>query len=367
MSTKKYNQFRAMMAISKASFRSITRSPSAVVFTLVFPLIFILVFGFIGGNSIHLDVALSPSCDKQNPVYEAMLYNPTLGILHDLSTTEQQTMLSKGKLDAIVDIQKIAQDSGYSYTVKLYTSVASKEKGIIVRSVMEHLIDKDNLIAAHINKPMAKLQAEEIKGREYKTIDFILPGQLGFSLLSTGVFGTAFVFYNLRQTLVIKRFFATPIKKPFIVLGEAIARLVFALLGAAFLILLGHFAFGFTLIHGLTTFFTMLLLSAIALIVFMGFGFVVSGIAKSESTIPPLANIITLPQFLLSGTFFGIENFPSWLQPVCKVLPLTYMNEAMRKVAFEGAGLSDIAIPLLVMLGWGVLIYAIAVKVFRWE
>lgn len=366
MSTQKYNQFRAMLAISKASFRSITRSPSAVVFTLVFPLIFILVFGFIGGNGLSLDVALSPKCDKQNPIYEAMLYNPTLGIQHDLSEADQQTMLNKGKLDAIVDIQK-STDSNNIYTVKLYTSVASKEKGIIVRSIMEHIIDKDNLAAAHVDRPMAKLQAEEVKGREYKTIDFILPGQLGFSLLSTGVFGTAFVFYNLRQTLVIKRFFATPIKKPFIVLGEAIARLVFALMGAAFLILLGHFAFGFTLIHGLTTFFTMLLLSAIALIVFMGFGFVVSGIAKSESTIPPLANIITLPQFLLSGTFFGIENFPTWLQPVCRVLPLTYMNEAMRKVAFEGAGLSDISIPLLVMLGWGVLIYAIAIKVFRWE
>ncbi len=367
MSTPKYNQFRAMMAIAKASFRSITRSPSAVIFTLVFPLIFILVFGFIGGNTMHLDVALSPTCDKQNPVYEGMLYNPAFGIQHDLSDTDAHTMLRKGKLDAIIDIQKVVEDSGWTYKVNLYTTLASREKGMITRSMMEHIIDKDNLAAAHVKRPMAKLEARELKGREYKTIDFILPGQLGFSLLSTGVFGTAFVFYNLRQTLVIKRFFATPIKKPFIVLGEAIARLVFALLGAAFLILLGHFAFGFTLIHGLTTFFTMLLLSAISLIVFMGFGFVVSGIAKSESTIPPLANIITLPQFLLSGTFFGIENFPSWLQPICKVLPLTYMNEAMRKVAFEGAGLTDIGIPLLVMLGWGILIYALAVKVFRWE
>lgn len=111
----------------------------------------------------------------------------------------------------------------------------------------------------------------------------------------------------------------------------------------------------------------MLLLCAFGLIVFMGFGFIVSGIAKSESTIPPISNIITLPQFLLAGTFFPIEVFPAWMQPICKAMPLTYLNDALRKVAFEGAGLLDVSSQLLVLLGWGVGIYLLAAKTFRWE
>ena len=366
-SPSKYNQLRAMFAITRASFRSITRSPSAVVFTLVFPLIFILVFGFIGGGGIKLDVGVSSKCDKNNPVYFRAHYIPAIGLIESMDDNEQLKELTKGRLDAIVTIVPVIKDSGRTFIVELQTSTASIEKGIIARSMFEHLIDKSNLEAAGIKHPMSELRETTVKGRAYKTIDFILPGQLGFSLLSSGVFGTAFVFYNLRQTLVIKRFFATPIKRPFIILGEALSRLVFALLGAIFIILIGYFAFGFTLIHGFTTFITMLLLSALGLIVFMGFGFVVSGIAKSESTIPPLANIITLPQFLLSGTFFGIEAFPSWLQPVCRVLPLTYLNDAMRKVAFEGASLPDIYVQVLIILAWGIGIYALAVKTFRWE
>ena len=367
MSTKKYNQYKAMLAISKASFRSITRSPSAVVFTLVFPLIFILVFGFIGGNSISLNVALTQSSDTKNPIYISMISNPSLSIQHDLSEAERNKLLLKGKIDAIVDIKKLVADTANRYAVNLYTTLASREKGVIVKSMLEHMVDKLNLNAANVKTPMAELRPQELKGREYKTIDFILPGQLGFSLLSSGVFGTAFVFFNLRQTLVIKRFFATPIKKPFIVLGEALSRMVFALLGAAFLITIGHFAFGFTLIHGLSTFFSMLGLSALGLIIFMGFGFVVSGVAKSESTIPPFANIVTLPQFLLSGTFFSVDNFPTWLQPICRALPLTYLNDAMRKVAFEGAVLSELLLPIGVLLLWGIAIYALAIRVFRWE
>jgi ABC-2 type transport system permease protein len=362
----KYSQLRAMLAISRASFRSITRSPSAVVFTLIFPLIFILVFGFINGGEISLDVGISKKSDKTNPIYYKAHFIPAIHLIESDNDSEQLKLLAKGQLDAIITILP-ASDATKRFVVELQTSTAGGEHGIIARSMFEHLIDKSNLEAAHIEQPMAELREAHIQGRAYKTIDFILPGQLGFSLLSSGVFGTAFVFYNLRQTLVIKRFFATPIKRPYIVLGEALSRLVFALLGAAFLIAIGHFVFGFTLIHGFSTFLTMLLLSALGLIVFMGFGFVVSGIAKSESTIPPLANIVTLPQFLLSGTFFSIEVFPSWLQPICKVLPLTYLNEALRKTAFEGLSLSAIAPQILVILIWGIGIYALAVKFFKWE
>jgi ABC-2 type transport system permease protein len=198
-------------------------------------------------------------------------------------------------------------------------------------------------------------------------IDFILPGQLGFSILSAGVFGTAFIFFSLRQTLVLKRFFATPIRRPYIIMGEALSRLTFQLLGSLIIILLGRFVFGFTLIHGFQTLVQLLLLSAAGLVVFMGFGFVISGIAKSETVIPPLANVITLPQFLLSGTFFPIDAFPNWLQAISNVLPLTYLNDALRLIAFEGAGMMDISKHLIIIAGWGILIYIAAVRYFRWE
>ena len=185
-------------------------------------------------------------------------------------------------------------------------------------------------------------------------IDFILPGQLGFSILSAGVFGTAFVFFSLRQTLVLKRFFATPVSRLVIVCGEGLSRLIFQLGGSLIILLVGKYLFGFTLIKGFWTICEMLLLSALGLIVSMGFGFVVSGIANSENTIPPIANIITLPQFLLCGTFFPIDAFPDWLQPICKALPLTYLNDALRQVAFEGASLIDISHQILIITLWGI-------------
>ena len=129
----------------------------------------------------------------------------------------------------------------------------------------------------------------------------------------------------------------------------------------------GYLFFGFTLIHGLQTFLEMLVLSFVGLLLFMGFGFIVSGLATSDSSIPPFANLITLPQFLLGGTFFSIDAFPSWLQPISRALPLTHLNDAMRSVAFEGHNLWDVRNEIGILLLWTVGSYIVAAKVFKWE
>lgn len=371
----KYSNTKATLAIAKASFRSILRSPSAVVFTLAFPLIFIIVFANIGGGGMSIDVGVAKGSDTSanNPVYTALKKNKIMHLIHDQTTDEMSKNLAKGNIDAILDLKPFAPPA--SMTVHVQYSQASGDKGSVLKSALNNIfyrIQSEELkrIQSYTTVQVPKLidlKEETISGRPYKYIDFILPGQLGFSLLSSGVFGTAFVFLSLRLTLVIKRFFATPVKHYSIVLGEAIARLAFSLLGSLFIILVGHYMFGFTLIHGVTTVLNMLVLSAIGLIIFMGFGFTVSGIAKNESSVPPLSNIITLPQFLLSGTFFSITAFPNWLQYISKVLPLTHLNDAMRKVAFEGAGLGDVTHQLLILFAWFIGIYAVAVKTFKWE
>ncbi|GAA4339951.1 hypothetical protein GCM10023149_51010 [Mucilaginibacter gynuensis] len=382
--TNKYSNIGATLAIAKASLKSILRSPSAVIFSLAFPLIFILVFGFIGGGGVTVDVGVAKTCDTVNPVYKALEKVKLLKLIKDQSTADMNAELVKGSIDVIIDIRKTGNDwilqpplsalpNKSPFIVNVQYTKASIKGSSIFKTMLNNILNdiesgfRKKLSGKEEFPAFAELKETSISGREYKTIDFILPGQLGFSLLSTGVFGTAFVFLSLRITLVIKRFFATPVKRYSIVIGEALARITFSLMGALFIILIGHFAFGFTLIHGFVTVINMLILSVIGIIVFMGFGFTVSGIAKTESTVPPIANIITLPQFLLSGTFFSINAFPKWLQPISRALPLTYLNDAMRKVAFEGAGLFDVTHQLLILLIWGIVIYTIAVKTFKWE
>ncbi|WP_295129023.1 ABC transporter permease [uncultured Chitinophaga sp.] len=364
---EQYSQWRAMLAIMKASIRAIFRSPSTVVFSLAFPLIFILVFGFIGNGGVTVKVGVDKGSDTTGTLYKALAAKKEVRLITGKTETEMEQDLQKGRIAAIIHIASRAAGPVPNEAVHIKTSSAGGQNLGVFRSILSETISQLNDQWYKRPGTVATVSAEVVPGRQYKTIDFILPGQLGFSLLSAAVFGTAFLFFSLRQTLVLKRFFATPIHRGYIILGEGLSRLLFQLFGSVIIIGIGYFAFGFTLINGFSTFVEMLILSVFGLMVFMGFGFVVSGIAKTESTIPFLANIVTLPQFLLAGTFFSVEAFPAWLQPVCRIMPLTYLNDGLRKIAFEGLHLWNVWADLLVLGLWGVVIYGVAIKVFRWE
>lgn len=369
---KEYSQVRAMFAITKASLHSIFRSPSSVVFGFAFPFVFILVFGFIGNSGMlqTYNVAVDNRSDTLNDLYQAFKTADNIRLKHFSDSASLTEALQKGKIAGIINIQKnTSGNPPYIFSFKSTTS--SNDQWPQFKAIAESVINQvsnqhypDRKVYAGFDFDYRK-DISEI--RQYKTIDFILPGQLGFSLLASGVFGVAFTFFILRNTLVLKRFFATPVSRTFIILGEMLSRVLFQLLTAVVIILIGKYFFGFTLINGWVTFINMIVLSFIGLFVFMGFGFVVSSVAKNESTIPPFANLITLPQFLIGGTFFSISVFPLWLQWIAKLLPLTYLNEALRKVAFEGLSLWDVRLEIGVLLLWGLIVYFVAVKVFKWE
>ncbi|MCG9898953.1 MAG: ABC transporter permease [Hydrotalea sp.] len=369
MQNKPYSQIKAMLAVTKASLKAIFRSPSAVLFSIGFPLVFILVFGFLGNNrGTSVQIAFTPTSDTSNVLFQSLQKISSLKIVQK-DTNLIREDLEKGRITALIHIQENSSNNS-TYQINIISSEAVQPQNLaILRSLLEAVIAGVNQKQFPNNATIARInqQVEKIPGRIYRTIDFILPGQLGFSLLSAGVFGVAFLFFNLRQQLVLKRFYATPIRRGYIVVGEGLGRMLFQLMTAVIIVGIGHFAFNFTLVHGLRTFLDILLLSSFSLLLFMGFGFIVSSLAKTESTIPPFANMITLPQFLLAGTFFSIDAFPKWLQPFCNVLPLTHFNNAMRSIAFEGASITDVGFELGILAIWTVVVYAIAIKTFKWE
>lgn len=363
-----YSDARAVRALFIASLQSILKSPSAVFFSVAFPLVFILVFGFLGGGGNYsLPVATGLHTDTTSPLYKALEKIPVLKWKSVSTPADIEKLMRDGDIIATIDIQKNAAGTTPENNILITGASSQIDKIQQLQTLLTTVIQSQDPEIRKRSQEIAKIDLQMKQVREFKMIDFILPGQLGFSLLASSVFGTAFVFFSLRQTLVLKRFFATPVRKSSIVLSEGISRMFFQLTGAIVIIAVGYFVFDFTLINGWVTVLHMLFMCALAMMVFMGFGFFVSSMVKSEASIPPFSNLITLPQFLLAGTFFSIDNFPSWLQPFCKALPLTYLNDALRKIAFDGAGFWELRTDIIVLLLWGVVVYGITAKIFKWE
>lgn len=352
----------------KASFKAILKSPSAIFFSIAFPLIFIVAFGFMSDKGVKVQIAFTKNCDTNNSIYQSLLKVPVVKVYKENDSIKSTEDFKKGNIAALLDIQKQNDSALAPYKIDFRTSIAAGNDKEIAKQILNSVITEINQRQFPQNKNYAIIkEALPIEGRPFRYLDFFLPGMLGFSMLSAGIFGTAFVFFNLRQTLVLKRFYATPIKRINIIIAEGFSRLAMQLFASAIIISVGYFAFNFTLIHGFSTFLFMLMYCLFGLVIFLGMGFIISSLAKNEALIPPLANMITMPQLLLSGVFVSTSNFPDWLQPVCNILPLTQLNNTLRNIAFQGGSWHELWKPSGILFLWGILVYAIAVKVFRWE
>ncbi len=361
----KYNQFKALLAITKASLLAILKNPGSLFFSLVFPLVFVWIFGSFGSGGINkFRISIQKGSDTSNVLYGILQSIPLIKIDRYANDSLQKADLEKGRLAAVLYITSNYDSlQQQKYFIKVTSTNASSPETMQLIPILEN-------VAAKLNPnpgKMVTIQKNIYTVRQYKQIDFVLPGQIGFSILFSTLFGIAFTFYNLREQLVLKRFYATPVNRLNILIGIGFSRIFFQLINVVVLIVVGKFLLGFTLAHGIVTFFEMIFVSVLLLMMLMGVALLFSSIVKSDSTIPLLINLFALPQMLLSGTFFSITVFPSWMQTLCKFLPLTHFNTAMRKISFEGLGILDTWQNLGVIGLWGVGIFILVHKFFKWE
>lgn len=363
-----YSQSRALWAVTKASFKAIFSQPSSLFFSFLFPIIFILIFGAFGDRPPNpFEIAVSPGSDTSSVLYDSIASNARIKIISYDDTARLNADLMKGNLAAILDIRPVKTGSGTYYKVNLLSSEASGGSVYSLVRTLDYQALQIELDDAHKLQREYIFEPRIVPGKKYRQIDFVLPGQLGFSILFATMFGISFVFFNLREQLVLKRFYASPIRKINILIGIGASRLFFQLINVVVLILFGHFFLNFTLVNGAVTFFEMILLTIYMLFLLMGVGLIFSSLAKSDTSIPLLINLFGFPQILLSGTFFPVNVFPLWLQNLCQLLPLTQFNNAMRKISFEGLHLYDCWKEIGLLGIWIVVIYVVVGKVMKWE
>lgn len=368
---KPYSQTTALLAITKASFKAILKHPTAIFFSIGFPLIFVWIFGSFGDGGIPTyKIALDKSVDTlHNPIVQAIKFAPVLKLVSYSNDADLKINLEKGRISAVMSIDEVKDALGKPhFNIHLKTTSASEPDLRVIEPALKAVAEGFEKMTNPSKQDLVNISTTVDKSiREYKNIDFVLPGQIGFSILFSTLFGIAFTFYGLREQLVLKRFYASPVNKLHILLGIGFSRLAFQLTSVIVLILLGKFWLGFTLVHGIATFLQMITMAILLLLVLMGVGLIFSSIAKQDSTIPLFINVFALPQMLLGGTFFPISVFPPWMQFVCKLFPLTHFNIALRKISFEGLSLIDCWQNIGVLGIWLVVVYFIVYKIFKWE
>ena len=183
---KDYSQFRAMMAVTKASLIATFKSPQSVFFSLFFPIVLIWIFGSLGKGGVpSVDVAWEKNIDTtNNEVYDSLKNSPFLHFINP-KKKEIEDELNKGRIAAIIGIIRNGDTTQHSkYKVSLRTSSASVRNLQTARSAVDAAINDLDKTKFPDRQSVAAVEVSMVPGgRRYTTIDFMLPGLIGFHLL----------------------------------------------------------------------------------------------------------------------------------------------------------------------------------------
>ena len=178
------------------------------------------------------------------------------------------------------------------------------------------------------------------------------------------MWGLGFAVVQARTRKLLKLLAATPMRRTHFLLSFMLSRLIFLVLEVVAVIGFGWIAFGVSVRGSILA---LGLISLVGAMSFAGLGLLVAARPQTIEGVSGLMNLVMLPMWLLSGTFFAATRFPEFWQPVIQALPLTALNDALRATINEGLPLTSSLPDMLVMVVWGSVSFLLALRWFRWQ
>jgi len=194
-------------------------------------------------------------------------------------------------------------------------------------------------------------------------IDFLIPGLIGMNVMNAAMWGIGFALVDMRQRKLMKRFVATPMRRSDFLLAIASSRLVLMILEVGLLLGFGSLVFHMRVLGSV---FRILAIGAVGALSFAGLGLLTACRAQKIESASGLINLVMMPMWVFSGVFFSYERFPAVIHPLIRALPLTALNDALRATILEGTPLTAQPGRMLVLVLWGGISFALALKWFRW-
>jgi ABC-2 type transport system permease protein len=339
-----------LLALTRTRTLEFVREPEALFWVFAFPILMALVLGFAfrdrPPDPVPVGIVAGPTTDA---LARALSVPGTVKPATYPSLAEGIEALRTGKIALLVE------EPG----ALLYHFDRTRPDARIARLEVDDAIQR-----ARGRKDPAPATEALVHEKGSRYIDFLLPGILGLNLMGTGIWGIGFSIVNARLKKTLKLMTATPMRKSHYLLAQMFSRFIFLVLEVAVILAFGVAAFQVPIRGSLAL---LLLTTVLGALCFGGMGLLVAARARTLEAANGLMNLVMVPMWLLSGVFFSSERFPKAAQPLIQALPLTALNNALRAVMLEGRALPAILGELAVVAAWGIVAFAAALKIFRWQ
>ena len=340
--------------------REFIREPEAVFWVLVFPVLLTCALGIAFRNAAPEKVqvaieATEAASSRTKLLIDAIRNSPDIEATR-VSRAEADEKLRSGQVALVVRAETLADNPNFVFTYR-FDSTRPESRAA-------HLIVDNHLQRAFGRQDAVPSRDEAVTGPGARYIDFLVPGLVGLNLMGSGMWGLGFAVVQARTRKLLKRFAATPMRRHNYLVAFMLSRLVFLALEVAAIIGFAWFAFGVAVRGSIWSLVVVLLLGGVT---FAGLGLLVAARPRTIEGVSGLMNLVMLPMWVASGTFFSATRFPDFLQPFIQALPLTALNDALRNVMNNGDTLQSNWPELGVLLAWSAISFILALRLFRWQ
>jgi ABC-2 type transport system permease protein len=343
----------ALYELTLTRFRLFFREPSALFWTFGFPVLLSIALGIAFRNRPPepVRVAIEAAAGDDRLLAELAAFGGKEVSARIEEAADARRQLRGGKVVLVV----------VPGVPRTYRYDEMRPEGRLARRLVDDVLQRAEGRADPT--PVADDRVTE-PGARY--IDFLVPGLVGVNLMSSSMWGIGWVIVEMRTKRLVKRMLATPMRRGDFLLSFVLMRVLFVLIEVPVLYGFGAVAFGVRIVGSVAL---LLALSLVGAFAFAGLGLLIASRAQNTQTVGGLMNLVMMPMFVCSGVFFSTSNFPDEVQPALRALPLTTLNDALRAVTNDGAGVRDgaVTLALVVLLAWGLVSFAAALKIFRWR
>ncbi|HMB45787.1 MAG TPA: ABC transporter permease [Candidatus Methanoperedens sp.] len=352
-------------------FKQLFRKKVLFVPLFIFPIVMIVFFGYGMGGSVNnvgmLIVNNDMGVSSNALIQELGTFIPKnsdnkmfeITYTKDMAQSEAEDKINSGQFKAVLIIP-----ADYS------NSLAKNEKPEVILLTDQSDTTSSGIIIETMNRILSESQpgtillvVPDIYGN-LKYIDFLTPAVIALTVFFGTVMSTGYAVAGEREDGTIVRILMTPISRGAVILGKTIHQLILQLARAVILILAAILIFGVKM-NGSW------FLVALILIIFtfgaVGMGIAISAKSEDMTSFQQISMLFTLPSMFATGVFFPLDSVPDWMRWIAYFIPLTYANDAMRIVMIKGQGINAIAGDLIILLIFSIIIFAVAIRIFRRE
>ncbi len=371
--------FTRFLAVAKKEVVQILRDSRSLIIVVIMPVILVLLFGY----GVSLDLKGLPifvydrdgSQQSQDLLkrFQASAYFDIVRVVNDYPALTRALDDGHARMGIVVpwDFSERLHDGGPVQVQALVDGTDDNTANVLIgyaQAVVQGYSSDLQLDWLRNHGQPAQPAPVSVETRTWYNEDlessaFIVPGVLALVMSVIGAFLTSLTIAREWERGTMEQLISTPVTSLEIMLGKLAPYFAIGMFDVIVCALIAIYWFQ---VPFRGSFLTLLISSAMFLVVVLALGFFISVIAGSQLAASQIALLITfLPAFLLSGFLFSIEQMPVVLQWITRILPARYYVSVLKKIFLKGTPAALLYADLVPLTVFALVLAVLATRAFH--